>query len=116
MNWCNKSKTLSFTTREDSLRGLMGDTKGVKRRGVRTLGAREHSRILTNLESLADVVAKLRIGGGAEVVVGLDVLLDCLTANGAKQVSRQLLDAMRTTRRAQGGNRQTDLLPLRSLS
>lgn len=62
------------------------------------------------------MVAELRIGGGAEVVVGLDVLLDCLTANKAKQVSRQLLDAMRTTRRAEGDNTETDLLPLRSLS
>ena len=48
--------------------------------GNRTFRAREHTGLRTLLERLVELGGESRVGNPAQVVVGLDVFLDGLTA------------------------------------
>lgn len=78
------------------------------------------TREIVALESLAQKLVELSVRRGAEVVVGLDVLLDRLTAGGKQRISRrpsrQANDAAESKGNKSIERAKTNLLPLRSLS
>jgi hypothetical protein len=75
-----------------------------------TLGALENTSLATLGKSTVELVGEGGLGHAGEVVVGLDVFLESLTAVGRNESAKNAKDATRTVCDA------TNLLPARSLS